>query len=551
MHASFAIVALAWAGSSYIVYLLVSSFIQSRRQAAIARELNCEEPPAWVHKWPLGIDFITRAINADKVQQFPTDIINRIDEIGATTYSYTILGSKNYHTVDEKNIQTILATNFQDWDLGPNRRGNFWPLLGNGIFTQDGSAWAHSRAMMRPQFAREQVSDLDLEERHVQNMMKALDASLQADNMTKVVDLSTLFFRLTLDSATEFLFGESVDSQLTSMPNSGVEKSGGHNSVDFASAFDKGQMALATRARFADKYWAVNPKGFKEACNSCSTFIDHFVRLALSKDVNTKEDKNEGVKEKYVFLDALVAQTRDPVELRSQLLHILLAGRDTTASHLGWLFMSLSKDPVRYKKLRDTVIEEFGTYEKPRDITFAKLKSCQYLQHCNNESLRLYPVVPINGRFANKDTVLPRGGGKDGKSKIFVPKGISCDYSVHAMQRRKDIWGQDADEFKPERWDGRKVGWEFLPVSLSMTPIKDFSQLTHGSVQWWSSDLYWSTVCPDRSQLCDSTTASKIRLNAEHGDGSYHPTQSNSNKLFRKWSQGQGPCCLNFSFSIL
>jgi cytochrome P450 len=76
-----------------------------------------------------------------------------------------------------------------------------------------------------------------------------------------------------------------------------------------------------------------------------------------------------------------------------------LAGRDTTASLLGWLFLSLVRDPARYKKLRTTVIEEFGTYENPSEITFSKLKSCQYLQYCNNEALRLYPVVPINGRF--------------------------------------------------------------------------------------------------------------------------------------------------------
>jgi hypothetical protein len=46
--------------------------------------------------------------------------------------------------------------------------------------------------------------------------------------------------------------------------------------------------------------------------------------------------------------------------------------------------------------------------------------------------------VPVNGRYANKDTTLPRGGGPDGKSKIFVPKGSACEYSVHVMHHRKD-----------------------------------------------------------------------------------------------------------------
>ena len=320
---------------------------------------------------------------------------------------------------------------------------------------------------MRPQFVRDQVSNLDLEERHFQDMMKALDLYLEPNGWTSEVDLQVLFFRLTLDTATEFLFGESVESQRKLLPGYKSTQEDKLSS-DFAEAFDKGQMSLATRARFADMYWIANPKGFQASCVVCHEFIDRFVRLALSKELREKdlEKSDSDKKEKYIFLEALARETQDPVELRSQLLHILLAGRDTTASHMGWLILALARDPARFKKLRDIIIAEFGTYENPSDITFAKLKGCRYLQHCNNESLRLYPVVPVNGRYANKDTTIPRGGGKDGNAPVFVPKGMTVEYSVYVMHRRKDIWGPDADEFRPERWENRTVGWEYLPVSL-------------------------------------------------------------------------------------
>jgi len=466
MELPIAVIALGWAFVAYVIYFFVSLILTSRRHAAMARELECEEPPFQKNKWPLGIDNLLRALAADKEKQFPVDMVKRTIENGAITYRYSILGTTNLATSDEKNIQAILATQFADFDLGPVRRGNFFPLLGNGIFTQDGKGWEHSRAMMRPQFARDQVSDLDLEERHVQNMMRSLDLHMQSDKWTGEVDLQVLFFRLTLDSATEFLFGQSVDSQVRLLPGYKATEED-EQAGDFASAFDKGQMGLATRARFMDKFWLVNTKEFRDSCITCHKFIDKFVRLALSKELREKELEKgiTGAKEKYIFLEALAAQTQDPIELRSQLLHILLAGRDTTASLLGWLFFCLARDPARFKKLRDTIIEEFGTYDHPSEITFSKMKSCQYLQHCNNEALRLYPVVPVNGRYANKDTTLPRGGGKDGKSPIFVAKGTSCDYSVHVMHRRKDIWGEDANEFKPERWENRKVGWEFLPFN--------------------------------------------------------------------------------------
>lgn len=141
-------------------------------------------------------------------------------------------------------------------DLGPIRRGNFFPLLGSGIFTEDGKSWEHSRAMMRPQFAREQVSDLELEEIHVQQMMRALDLAKQTNMWTETIDLQVFFFRLTLDSATEFLFGQSVDSQIALAR--GYKKAEGTlacaNSLDFATAFDKAQRGLSVSSTTSWSY---------------------------------------------------------------------------------------------------------------------------------------------------------------------------------------------------------------------------------------------------------------------------------------------------------
>lgn len=73
-------------------------------------------------------------------------------------------------------------------------------------------------------------------------------------------------------------------------------------------------------------------------------------------------------------------------------------------------------------------------------------------------ALRLFSPVSTNGRTSNKETILPCGGGKDGKQPILVPKGTPVRWSVHALHRNKDIFGPDADEFRPERWDDLRVG---------------------------------------------------------------------------------------------
>ena len=76
----------------------------------------------------------------------------------------------------------------------------------------------------------------------------------------------------------------------------------------------------------------------------------------------------------------------------------------------------------------------------------------------------MHPPIPINSRTAIRDTVLPTGGGEDGKAPLFVSKNTVVGYNLFAMHRRPDLW-ESPDEFKPERWAGRKTGWEFLPFN--------------------------------------------------------------------------------------
>lgn len=70
--------------------------------------------------------------------------------------------------------------------------------------------------------------------------------------------------------------------------------------------------------------------------------------------------------------------------------------------------------------------------------------------------------------MALRTTTLPVGGGPTGKSPIFVRRGEGVGYCVYAMHRRRDIYGDDADEFRPERWENgleKKVGWAYLPFN--------------------------------------------------------------------------------------
>ncbi|KAG0651618.1 Cytochrome P450 monooxygenase himC [Hyphodiscus hymeniophilus] len=373
------------------------------------------------------------------------------------TWSAVMMGNTFFNTIDPRNVQEILGTKFEDFGTA-ERLAAFGPLLGKGIFTTDGNFWKTSRALVKPNFNRSQVADLEALESHIQQLF----AKIPRDGST--FDLQKLFFQLTLDSATEFLFGESVHS-LTSSEDSEQQR--------FEAAFDLAQAKLGIRyrrgkfIRFSDIF--MPDYEFKTACKTVHEFVDKIVGKALErshpKDAEKVIEEKDEV-ERYVFLKELAKATRDPQRLRDELLNILLAGRDTTASLLSSTFHVLVRRPDILEKLRKEVDELHGV--KPNYDT---LKSMKYLKYILNETLRLYPVVPTNARVAVKDTTLSHGGGPDRKSPVFIPKGQVVAYSVYCMHRRKDIYGEDALEFKPERWAPKPEGEESLRPAWGYLPF--------------------------------------------------------------------------------
>lgn len=166
-----------------------------------------------------------------------------------------------------------------------------------------------------------------------------------------------------------------------------LEKSSVGNAQGFAEAFGLAQDYLASRSRAQDLYWVVNPKEFQDANRRVHEVVDHYVNLALESQRHP-EKKEPG--SRYIFAEALAAETSDPKVLRDNMLNILLAGRDTTASLLSSAFFYLARHPHVWNRLRREIIEEFGDGAQPKaEITQAKLKDIPYLRYVLNESMLL------------------------------------------------------------------------------------------------------------------------------------------------------------------
>lgn len=209
-------------------------------------------------------------------------------------------------------------------------------------------------------------------------------------------------------------------------------------------------------------------KSFHAGLEVLNNFVNEYIdrALQLSPEELTSKTKSDAG---YTFLHELAGFTRDRKVIRDQLVAVLLAGRDTTASTLSWTIYELARHPEVVARLRDEILRTVGADRTP---TYADLKGMKYLQYVMNETLRLYPSVPYNVRWSFKDTTLPRGGGPDGSQPLAVLKDSAIGYSTLVMQRRADLYPPPSEKFahhltfSPDRWyHWQPRPWEYIPFN--------------------------------------------------------------------------------------
>jgi cytochrome P450 len=143
-------------------------------------------------------------------------------------------------------------------------------------------------------------------------------------------------------------------------------------------------------------------------------------------------------------------------ELRDELVTLLVAGHETTATALSWAVRWILADADVEAKLRD----ELGG---AADLTPQRIQALPYLDACAREALRLNPIIPIVGRITTRDLSL-------GGYELAKGTGIVC--SIYLAQRRPDVF-PDPTRFDPERFlegapgrpsGGRRIApYEFFP----------------------------------------------------------------------------------------
>ncbi|KAJ9561236.1 hypothetical protein OSB04_006396 [Centaurea solstitialis] len=390
---------------------------------------------------PIGGTKFNQLVNYRRLHDYNTDL--------ATIYkTYRVFNPfrGEIYTSDPLIVQYILKTNFKNYGKGAYMHDILKELLGDGILTVDGDEWREQRKVASHQFSTKVLRDFSSVVFR-KNTIKVGKILLEAANTNQKVDITDLFMKATTDSI--FKVGLGIDVDNISCSN--------EEDIRFSHAFDDAN-ALILR-RIVDVSWKIKKAlniGTEAKLKKNIKVIDDFVY----KLINTKIEQMHNAKDDFMFKNEDILSTflqiksTNPKYIRDIVVNFVLAGKEPIAVTLYWFIYMLCKHPHVQDKVAKEIKEATNMNMKEVDtinvaefaarVSDEALDKMQYLHATLTETIRLYPALSLDPHICFNDDVLPDG--------YNVKKGDMVIYLPYAMGRMKSIWGDDAHEFRPERW---------------------------------------------------------------------------------------------------
>ncbi|KAJ6461237.1 cytochrome P450 [Mycena vitilis] len=422
-----------------------------------------------------GIDLmIAGARNANA---YPAEPLAQIASELGNIFRVRVLFKDRFFTCEPEHLKIILATEFNSFEKGEVTRVIFGPFLGLGIFSADGELWKFHRAMTRPFFKRDRISDFELFDRHSCDAVLAIKTRLREGHP---FDFQDMISRFAMDTSGEFLFGHNAHTLDAGLPYPAyvsvpaVSTANANASNTFSDALNLAQRVSMQRGKFGGA-WPLT-EFWHNQLNAPVAIVRGFLdpildnvldsqRTAVAEKVVPGTLVDREVQEGETLAEHLLNYTQDRTVLRDEILNISVAGRDTTACLLTFVTYMLAEHPAQLAKLRAEILDTVGPTRAPTPEDFKEMK---YLRAVLNETLRLYPPVPINMRSTTSPVLFPSTtGGKP----FYLPAGSFTGFSVMMMHRRKDLWGPDATEWDPERFIDERLHKHLTPNPFIFLPF--------------------------------------------------------------------------------
>ena len=344
-------------------------------------------------------------------------------------------------------VRHVFVTNNANYERkSPLMRKALEPLLGNGLFISDGETWQKHRAIETPLFSTEQVA------KYSAVMVRVSEEYVQKwSSLTSGCTLDVLpeMGQLTADIICRTLFGSEL---------------GAGQAAKVVSSFAQYQAAIEqmdVSAFFGLPSWVPSfgvGKANKTKAADAAQCIHDIVDTVIAKGVDSDN--------KDTLLAQLLQRRGDPdpnralttEAIRNELIVLFMAGHETTANTLAWAWYLISQCPDVEQRLHEEVDAVFGE----RSATFDDYSKLTFTRAIIDETLRLYPPVPLLSREAVGEDVIRNFAVPQGSLMLVVP------WLLH----RHELYWDKPNHFIPERFlpDAPVKPDKFAYVPFSVGP---------------------------------------------------------------------------------
>ncbi|KAI0695585.1 cytochrome P450 [Cerioporus squamosus] len=389
---------------------------------------------------------------------------------------------------DPKALHSVLVkdADYFPHDLNPSNDLHF--LLGPSVLTTEGSQHRRQRKILNPVFSAAHLRRMT----HIfydiaHKLRRALEA--RANKVSEEVDVNGWMSRTTLEMLGQAGLGYSFENFADDSSDAFGEVikmffpllTSRLPLLGTIIALCSNYLSVSTIRSILRRYPSADLQRMLDISETMARrsqeIIDEKKKALAEGDVEMVQRVGEGKDIMSVLLkdntSVSDAEKLTDEELVAQMSTFILAGMDTTSNALSRILHLLAQHPSVQENLRTEIREARGCSspdDEGSDISYDDLVKLPYLDAICRETLRLYPPVPLLMRRPTRDVVLPLQWpvrGKDGSliTEIPVPKGTFIIAAIRASNCNKALWGEDAMEWRPERW------LEQLPAELEEVRI--------------------------------------------------------------------------------
>lgn len=374
------------------------------------------------------------------IRQGDGDLLSLVP-IDAYRKPYTYLGYSRRSILlinDPEIARDVLTDPLEIFPKNDLMVGALEPLVGDSIFVSSGATWRRQRAMIDPAFSQMRIDKAFASmNAAVADYERVLDRRA-ADGTVFSLDLA--MSELTADVICRTIFSSSLASQTA------------RDVFESFAEFERSVASVSLRQLIFGKPWAdvKQPANVLAACQRIRRHIGDLLDPRLAEDAAGADDIAAAV---IAARDPETGKTFTREELIDQMGVFFLAGHETTASVLTWVFYILAVRPELVDRLRAEVDAVVGA----GPVELRHVKQLAFVRNVFREGLRLYPPITFIPRVAAEKTRI---------GQFTVKKGAMIMVSPWTAHRNEAQWRR-AEYFDPDRFDKAARGDADVGVLMS------------------------------------------------------------------------------------